>query len=253
MTPPIGTLQWAQQTGGKLNRRERWQHIGALALAQIQNIIRRRSLPAALLARTDFDKLTIPDSAIALSAQEACRALSDSPLFFHCMRVYFWGAILAQQARIAYDAELFFVAAALHDLGLTAAHDQQDSTAACYAIEGARAAAKFATEKGWSTEKTDRLHEAIALHLNVKVELEKGAEAHLLHAGAGLDVIGLRYGEIAPELMTLVVERFPRAGFKREIDGLLRSQAHHRPFSRIGLLYDMAQFGTRIHRAPFSE
>jgi hypothetical protein len=41
---------------------------------------------------------------------------------------------------VAHDPELLYLACVLHDLGLTSAHDGHDAKAACFAVEGARAA-----------------------------------------------------------------------------------------------------------------
>jgi len=73
---------------------------------------------------------------------------------------------------------------------------------------GARAAEKFAAEIGWENERRERLGEAILLHLNVRVGLRYGPEAHLLHEGAALDVIGARIRELHSATVESVLRQY---------------------------------------------
>jgi hypothetical protein len=212
---------------------------------------RKLGLRARELARVDVDAIRLPDSAAAVRAEDLLHALGAPWLANHCMRTYLWGVIFAQAGGIRFDEELLFVASALHDLGLTEAH-RCGSQCACFAVAGARAAEQFADAAGWQRERRDRLSEAISLHLNVRVGLEHGAEAHLLHEGAALDVMGARMREFHPDSVTPVLARYPRLGFKAEISAAMERQAKDAPSSRAAFLVGMG-FSHLIRNAPWAD
>ncbi|NDJ63073.1 MAG: hypothetical protein GYB67_18280 [Chloroflexi bacterium] len=247
----LGSLGWANRTGGKLTTQERLDMALSAARMQITDWLARTRPPH--FTRVDVAALQLPDTAIVQDAFALCTAVSSPTLVNHCLRTYCWGVIFAQADDLRYDAELLAVAGALHDLGLADAYKAKDPTAHCYAVEGGRVASGFVAERGWPPERCDRLNEMIALHLNVQVSVKQGAEAHLLNAGAALDVIGLRHREIAPETLTAVLERYPRLGFKAAIAAVLRDQTQQRPQSRIAWLRTIAQLRSRIYSAPFPE
>jgi hypothetical protein len=254
MRGAIGTLEWARRTGGRMSRRDRWAMVrqGAeLQLALLASGLRRRLGGGA--ARLDLGAVRVPDSAAAREAEALCHAAASASLANHCDRAYLWGALLAQAGRIPFDEELLYVACQLHDLGLTERFFGVHPGVHCFAVEGARVAEEWAAERGWAEERKARLAEALSLHLNVRVALRHGPEAHLLHEGTSLDVTGLRAWEIARGLRQEVVVRYPRLGFKREIDALAQVQRQARPGCRIDDLYRRFGFGKRVARAPFAE
>ena len=193
-----------------------------------------------------------PDSRMAREAEEHCRELSSPSLHNHCMRVYLWGALLGRRDALAYDEELLFVASALHDLGLTDAHVDQVRRASCFAVEGALDARDWSRDHGCDEPRARRLADAISLHVNPHVAPKAGAEAHLLTAGAALDVIGARHRDLGRQTVTAVVERYPRLGFKREMEERSRRAARRGARTRVALAYRVG-FGRLIARAPFSD
>jgi hypothetical protein len=195
-----------------------------------------------------------PDSRIARDAFELAESESSAALLAHCVRTWLWADLFAQRDGVAHDPELLYVACLLHDLGLTHAHWCATDAADCFAVEGALAAQAFALERSWPEQRADRLAEAIALHLNVDVGTDLGAEAHLLHAGAGLDVVARRRVELPAATRALVHARHPRDGFADELGLLMPRQTAARPRSRIALLWrlgfgDMIQAADRVHAA----
>lgn len=256
MNRQVGSLHWAAQGGGALRRQDRLRLVGQAMLTRIgqlpERLRRQLGFADAAAARIDLTAIRLPDSPAALRASEHSQLLSAPWLFNHCLRTYVWAALLAQVERIEFDSELLFVACALHDLGLTAAHSCQESGCACFAVEGARAAQRFATQLGWQAERSERLAEAISLHLNVRVGLGQGAEAHLLHEGAALDVIGARIHQLGPHAIATTLERYPRLGFKNGLVPAIKQQAHLRPNSRAAFLLDLG-FSRMIRAAPLGE
>jgi len=256
MASTVGTREWAMKSNGALGDADRRRLMAQAMLMRLaalpQRWRRKLGLDERALARVDAAAIRLPDSADARRAASLVQTLSAPWLVNHCMRTYLWGAILAQAGRIRFDEELFFVASALHDLGLTDKHDCGVHCAACFAVAGARAAATFADEAGWQKERRDRLSEAISLHLNVRVGLKHGAEAHLLHEGAMLDVIGVRRNELHAGTVQAVLVRYPRLGFKAEIGAAMKEQAASRPESRAAFLVGLG-FTGMIRKSPWPE
>jgi HD superfamily phosphodiesterase len=199
------------------------------------------------------ESFPFPDSRFAFRASEVCAQVAPLWLQHHCTRTFIWGSLLAMRKDLRYDAELLYVASMLHDLGLTASYWGKDATASCFGVEGAHAAKSLAAEAQWDERRQEALAEAISLHLNVAVAVKQGIEAHLLHAGAAYDVLGTSFREIAASARMLVVQRYPRLGFKDEMRVCLQRQSSLRPQSRVALLEHRFQFRRRIARAPFGE
>ena len=71
------------------------------------------------MAATSTSTLIIPDSLLANEATEILREYSTDLLINHSIRVYLFAAEQGHQQDLRFDAELLYVAAAFHDLGLT--------------------------------------------------------------------------------------------------------------------------------------
>ncbi|MEM1416162.1 MAG: HD domain-containing protein [Myxococcota bacterium] len=235
----VGSLAWARR-GGALSALERRRLVaGSLArqVALVGDVLRRLGPPAGPLRAVELGEIRIPDSRAALEAAEHARALSSDVLYAHCIRTYLYGALFARADGLTYDPELLFVAAALHDLGLVPAHRHRAPGVACFAVEGARAAADFAEATlGWEDARRARLEEAITLHLNLAVDAEEGVEAHLLHEATALDVVGTRAGVIGRRLRRAIREAHPREGLEDEVLEAFRDEARTRPHSRTGVM-----------------
>jgi hypothetical protein len=237
--PVLGTWAWGRRTGGRLRRRDQLSLVLQAARAQIA--LSRKAWPAVgPVTPAEFP----PDTAFARTAMEVARAASSELLLRHCLRTWLWADLVAQIEHLRHDPELLYAACILHDLGLTPSHSFR--TDACFGVEGARAANELATTEGYP--RADALADAISLHLNVFVPTDLGAEAHLLHAGAAMDVLGARAGQVPAAARAEVLRRQPRDGF---VDGLLAlaaQQLARRPRSRIALLQRLG-FARLMRRA----
>jgi hypothetical protein len=231
----VGTWAWAARTDGRLRRRDRAELLRQGVVARLSR------LPAPLRrAVVDGRSLTVPDppdSSVARAAEERLRELSDPPLVGHCLRTWAFAALFAQRDGVEHDAELLYLACLLHDLGLTGAHDGRDPTAACFAVEGARAAHMLLREHGEPENRARTVAEAISLHLNIAVPARLGAEASLLSRGVSLDVVGRRLGRLNPAAVTDVIARWPRDGSGELLVSATRRQAEARPQSRAAMLH----------------
>ena len=65
----------------------------------------------------------VPDSTAAALALEVAERFHSPALLNHCRRSHLWAAEYARARGIAVDAELLYVAAMLHDIGLVPAFD----------------------------------------------------------------------------------------------------------------------------------
>jgi HD domain len=255
VTDAIGTLAWAERTGGRLTFRERLRLLTdavSLQMSLLPAQLRwKLGLPARDARAFDVASLRAPDTPGAKAAEAHCREVSPPYLVNHCLRAYLWGRVLATQAGRTFDDELFYVACLVHDVGLTPRYAAADPP--CFAVRGATAARRLAGESGWTTARQHAVAEAIALHVNVCVGLEHGVEAHLLNAGTALDVTGLRFWELHPATTAGVLATHPRLDMKRELWGVWKQEADAHTDCRGYFLNRYLQFGSRVRSAPFAD
>jgi hypothetical protein len=246
----IGSLDWARKTRGLLTRRERAQ-LAAQAIAAQMRItparMRYRIGLGAELAGAVPKDFEGPDSAICQQAEELLQDVGKPEVVGHSYRTYCWARILARRDRVGHDSEILYVAALLHDLGLAAANGGQPR---CFTLVSAEKAIELAREASWSAQAQQAVAEAITLHMNVKVEALEGPEAHLLTAGAQLDVTGARYWELSTAAREAVLSRYPRISSKKALARLFRDEARNNPKTRAAV-YDRLTGGRHPLRAPF--
>jgi hypothetical protein len=232
--PLVGTLAWARRNRGRLRWYDRLTLTAHAVLFQLkQRFHTQNKSPFSL----DVQSLRVPDSALCVTAGQLLASVSEPWLVNHCLRTFLWATILGKKDHRTYDEELLFVASALHDLGLTEAGAKlSPAPAECFAVEGAFAAEAFMAQRGVDHQRRELIAEAISLHLNVRVPLKQGVEAHLLQAGAALDVVGARYDELAATTRDGVVNLHPRLELKNSLAALMKQQSRARPLSRAGFL-----------------
>src|ERR1700683_2533250 len=88
------------------------------------------------------------------SPRLAVEALLDcSPPFLvnHAMRTFYFGALIGHHQNLSLDGEVFFLACALHDLGLTPKYQGTLP----FEIQGAQAARQILSSAGLPAEKTE--------------------------------------------------------------------------------------------------
>jgi hypothetical protein len=232
----VGSWEWAQRTDGRLGRADRAELLRQGVLAQLSR------LPAAMRRRLIRDTSSVslpdpPDTALAKEAEELVRGLSKPPLYGHCLRTWAFAAMFAQRDRVDHDEELLYLACVLHDIGLTEAHDGRDPSAACFAVEGARAAHALLCERQAPEDRARTVAEAISLHLNVDVPDHYGPEAVLLSKGVTLDVVGRRMERFPQAALLEVARKWPREGSGALLLEDTKRQAERRPQSRAALLH----------------
>jgi hypothetical protein len=191
---------------------------------------------------------TRPDTALADAADRLLVESSPPSLVNHCYRTYAFGAALLARQRRRYDDEALFVAAALHDLGLT---DRYDDATTPFEERGAQVAYEKMIAEGAQPEFASLVQDAIALHLALATKDDPRPEVAGVNLGAAVDVLGLRLSDLPEGLAGRVLEQYPRHDFKAYLIDVLRSQAERKPMSRIAEYVEKLRFGDLIAAAPF--
>lgn len=180
---------------------------------------------------TRIADIIIPDSKLALEAAELLREHGDSLLWNHSHRVYLFGALQGEQAQWKYDAELLYISALFHDLGLTKTYSSPDKR---FEVDGANAARSFLQQHGVPDEAVRLVWDAIALHTTIGVAQYKEPEVALIYSGVGYDVMGENYEGISEEVREQVVSAFPRGDFKNKILHAFLEGFRHKPETTFG-------------------
>jgi hypothetical protein len=149
-------------------------------------------------------------------------------LLNHGVRAYLWGVTYAEAHGIAFDDELYYVSALLHDLGLT---DPFDSHRLAFEVAGGDLAWVFGVAACWPADRAARAEEIIVLHMRDDVAASDDPESHLLQVATGWDVAGLRSEEFPAEVWPEILTRYPRLGFGDEFLACFEDQASRKPGS----------------------
>lgn len=247
----------AEAPSGQLSLAQRWQ-ITLSALGQrLAGGGRRRAggqRPPAALADLQNPRLwqaiEPPRGRLAERALQLAQAQQPPWLLNHGLRTYAWGQALAVLGDLQPDGECLFAASVLHDAGLTPAAAQPPDH--CFAVRGARYARAALADAG-PPPAVHRVAQAIARHLDLQVPLADGVEAHLLQAGASVDVMGRGLARLPSPLRDRVLQAHPRLQMKNELCRCLRHEAQNAPRSRMGLYVRRLGLVDLVQRAPFDE
>lgn len=249
----VGSHAWSVHTGGHLTPADKRDLLPAVIAAHAGNVAGRVAMAVHLNRgrhrRIDPAKLTPPATTLTRVAEAHAMEHLSPTILNHSRRTYAFGAALGIVDDIAVDPELLYVAALLHDVALEdGAADGVDFTVASAAV-----ASQIANDVGLSRRATETVLSAITLHHSPDVRPSDGGVAYLLSAGAALDVMGLRSWDLAPSTVGAIVERHPRAGFKRAFGHAYRSEATRVPQGRARFLHRYAAVRLAIRLAPFAE
>ena len=156
----------------------------------------------------------VPDSQLTRETTGLLREYSTPVLINHSHRVFFWANEFGRQTGQSYDAELLFICAAFHDLGLLKTFRSADDR---FEVDSANAVRQFLDHHGVPHTRIQTAWDAISLHTTPGIAAYKPLEVELLYNGVGLDVLGIGYGGLDPMLRDKVVAQFPRVDFHRQI------------------------------------
>jgi len=201
----------------------------------------------------------VPDTQLAREATGLLREFSTPLLFNHSHRVFFWANELGRQTGKKFDAELVFICAAFHDLGLL---KKFSSATDRFEVDSANAVRQFLEHHGVPTARIQTAWDAISLHTTPGIAAYKPLEVELLYNGVGLDVLGIGYETFPEELRTRVVAQYPRVNFKQEIANAFLGGFEHKTPSTEGTCnedicsqfirnYERSNFYEQIQNSPF--
>jgi hypothetical protein len=179
------------------------------------------------VARRQVDTRSMfPQSPAATAALSVASRFYSPALLNHCIRSYLWGSIYAAAHDIAFDDELYYVSAMLHDIALT---EPFDSHRLAFENAGGDLAWVFGVAAGWTPDRAARATEIIVLHMRPDVPADVDPESHLLQVATSWDVVGLRPEEFSPEQRADLLARYPREGFAAEFAACFEDQAKRKP------------------------
>lgn len=198
-----------------------------------------------------IDGVRIPDSRLARETTELVRDTTPPLLFHHSSRVYYFGALAGQRRGLRFDAELLYVGAMFHDMGLT---PQRSSAHERFEVDGANAARDFLRRHGIVQADIETVWTAIALHTTPGIPQHMHPVVALLTAGVEMDVLGLAYGDYSDAVRQAVVQAHPRsAHFKEDIIQAFYDGIRHKPETTFGNVKAdvLADKDPHFHRANF--
>jgi len=185
------------------------------------------------------------DDVAAKTWRWAQRALPDY-LLGHSVRAYCWGAAIAAGEGWAFDAQILWTAALMHDYALT----RIPQNTMCFEVEGAEIARRFLERAGMGPEAADRAAIAIILHMRAGVTLSDGVESVLLDRATGLDVRGDGY-ELVDSVRPAVVAEFPRGPFDRHFLAAIRREVAIRTTCASNRLLNANNLAGWMARSPW--
>jgi hypothetical protein len=170
--------------------------------------------------------LEIPETPACRAALEIATAYCSPALLNHSIRAYLWAAGYGLAQGIAFDAELLYVSAMLHDLALVKEFDNHTLP---FEEAGGHVAWVFGAAAGWPLERRRRTAEVIVRHMWDVVDVATDPEGHLLERSTGMDISGRHTEAIPPDLRAEVLARYPRLGLAEEFIAAFEDQATRKP------------------------
>jgi hypothetical protein len=185
------------------------------------------------LVETTIAGIAIPDSVLAREATEFVREASTRLLFDHSRRVYLWAALQAERLGVDHDAELLYVGAMFHDIGLLEGHRSERER---FEIDGANAARAFLERHGLPEEQVMTVWQSIALHTTRQVPNYLDPEVRLVALGVQYDVVGSDFDALTADQRDAVLAAHPRTNFKTGMIDALAAGVRDKPETAIGTM-----------------
>ena len=193
-----------------------------------------------------LDDLEVPATPACRAALEVATAYCSPALLNHSVRAYLWAAGYGLERGIAFDAELLYVSAMLHDLALVKEFDNHSP-----AVRGGGRARGLGVRRGSRVagRAPKRAAEVIVRHMWDEVDVAKDPEGHLLELSTAMDISGRRTEDIPPDLRADVLARYPRLGLGEEFIGYFEDQAKRKPLC-LAAKFVHSGFAARVAANP---
>lgn len=173
------------------------------------NLFGSGAAAAALGVESPPVQMNVPDTPLAREATLVARSAEPIEVFNHSLRTFLFAELIAKAKGLQYDAEIIYVAAILHDTGLTASHMSAKQR---FEVDGANLAREMAGRHGLSKARVDVMWDAIALHDQGGIASWKATEVMLVNAGVAAD-FGAYLDLMKREDIVAVLSAAPRTGF----------------------------------------
>jgi HD domain len=211
----------------------------------------QQSLQGDTMAET-IAGIVIPDSGMARETTDFICDMESPLLFHHSRRTYLFGMLHGQQRDRHADAELLYIAAMFHDLGLVEGHRNLHQR---FEVDGADAARDFLKGHDIPADDIRRVWSAIALHTTHGIPVFMEPEIALLAAGVEADVDGAGLDLLDPVAIKEVVAAHPRLDFKRKSLPTFAAGFKDRPDTTFGAITAdvLAHFSPGFKRKDFVE
>ena len=190
--------------------------------------------------------IAVPATPAARLADEVASRYASAALHGHSVRSFYWGAAYARLTGLSFDSELLYVAALLHDLGLTAPFDAHQVP---FEAAGGEVAWVFCAGAGWPAARRQRVVDVIVKHMWDSVDPHDDPEGHLLEVGTSVDISGSGLSAIPIELQREVAGRWPRGALASEFADCFDRQAARKPDSRAAAAV-ASGIGSRLQTNP---
>ena len=195
----------------------------------------------------DLEQLRVPDSSAADAADALAAEGQPMTLTNHGLRSYGFGALLGIREGRAFDAEVFYVASILHDIGLMPAFDRGGR----FEDDGDAVTRELLSEVGWEPARAERAGKAVRDHWHGP-ENEADVESLLLAYGTSGDVSGWRLDDFTSATLEAFLDAAPRCGFKEHFVELVEGKIARGGDPHLEEIA-MSGFAERVRSTPFAE
>jgi len=181
-----------------------------------------------------------PDTAPCRAALEVATEYCSPALLNHSLRSYIWAAAYAADQGIAFDDELLYVSAVVHDIGLVR---EFDNATIPFEDAGGHVAWVLTAGAGWPAARRTRAAEVIVRHMWAEVDVAADPEGFLLERATGLDISGRNADDFSAEFRSAVLRHYPRLDLAAEFAACFRDQAARKPESRAATMVSSGMDG----------
>jgi hypothetical protein len=182
----------------------------------------------------ELNDIGVPRTPACRTALEAATHFYSPALLNHCIRSYVWAAAYASSNHVDHDAELLYVAALLHDLGLIAEFDSHE---VAFEDVGGHLAWLFSAGAGWPPARRERVAQVVVRHMWDEVDAAEDPEGFLLEMSTGVDISGRGAGGFSASFRREVLRKYPRLDLVSEFTACLAEQSRRKPATRAGQLW----------------
>lgn len=168
-----------------------------------------------------------PDSASSTAALQLASDYHTPAMLNHVVRSWHWARAFALvEDRKVFDEELLYVAALLHDIGITTVFDNHSLA---YEEAGGHVAVAMTAGAGWPAVRQGRAMDVIVRHNWPSVDPGLDLEGYLLESATALDITGARPDALPRDFRDEVLAAYPRLDLAQEFTACVTDQSERKP------------------------